>query len=303
MNKQHGDADLDTPRLIGYARTSDHEPFLDMQIVALRSAGCDRIFEEETRTSQERRALTRLLAALQSGDVLVVTALDRVAQSAGHLLELVADLQRRGVHFRSLGDPIDTTSPQLELMLAVLRSAARLDGAVRSERTRVGIKVAQAQGKLLGNPGLREKRPEAIKAVSEARDKLYLDELVSTADTWLPVVQRLRPQHSWDNVVLTLNRQGQSWTGERLRRAVHRMVREQRADADLLARSPRRAAEDRPMKLVAAVAIADPGLSLRQIATQLDQMGESPTRGGRKWQASSIRHLLNEAYRFGLIPR
>jgi hypothetical protein len=114
-------------------------------------------------------------------------------------------------------------------------------------------------------------------------------------------VRQLRPQHSWDNVVQVLNRRGYDWTVERLRRAVHRMVREKLAEPDLLARSPRRAPEDRLMKLVAAITIADPNLSLRQIAAQLDQMGEKPARGGRKWQASSVRALLDEAHRFGLV--
>ncbi|MBV7522706.1 recombinase family protein, partial [Ensifer sp. ENS12] len=85
--------------------------------------------------------------------------------------------------------------------------------------------------------------------------------------------------------------------------AVHRLVREKLAEKDLLARSPRRAPEDHLMKLVAAIAIADPDLSLRDIAAQLDQMGERPVRGGKKWQPSSVRDLLDEAHRFGLIRR
>ncbi len=85
-----------------------------------------------------------------------------------------------------------------------------------------------------------------------------------------------RPKHSRDNVVRVLNRRGHDWTVERLRRAVHCMVREELAEPDLLVRSPRRAAQDHLMKLVAAIAIADPSLSLRDIAGQLDQMGSGP---------------------------
>ncbi|CVI25124.1 hypothetical protein AGR4A_pAt10503 [Agrobacterium tumefaciens str. B6] len=55
------------------------------------------------------------------------------------------------------------------------------------------------------------------------------------------------------------------------------------------------------MKLVAAIAIADPSLSLRDIAGQVDQIGERPARGGRKWRPSSVRHPLDEAQRLGLI--
>jgi hypothetical protein len=94
--------------------------------------------------------------------------------------------------------------------------------------------------------------------VSRAREKIYLDELISSAQTWLPTVRQLRPKHSWDNVVRVLNRRGHDWTVERLRRAVHRMVREKLADPELLARSPRRAPEDHLMKLVAAIAIPIP---------------------------------------------
>lgn len=99
------------------------------------------------------------------------------------------------------------------------------------------------------------------------------------------------------------NRCGHDWTVERLRRAVHRMVREKLAEPELLARSPRHAPEDHLMKLVAAIAIADPELSLRGIAAQLDQIGERPARGGRKWLPSSVRDLLDEAHRFDLIRR
>lgn len=100
-----------------------------------------------------------------------------------------------------------------------------------------------------------------------------------------------------------LNRRGHDWTVERLRRAVHRVVREKLAEKELLARSPRRAPENHLMKLVAAIAIADPHLSLRDIAAQLDQMGELPARGGKRWLPSSVRDLLDEAHRFGLIRR
>ncbi|MBB2688454.1 UNVERIFIED_ORG: DNA invertase Pin-like site-specific DNA recombinase [Rhizobium etli] len=289
-------------RLIGYARVSTDEQVHDAQLDELRAAGCDRIHQEHgSGASRARPVLTRLLAELSAGDVLIVVRLDRLARSVSHLLSVIEDLEARGVHFRSIRDPIDTSTPQGMFSLQVLGAVAQLERALIAERTKAGIKAAKARGKLPGNPGLRERRPEAIKAISQAREKLYLDELIASAQTWLPMVRQLRPQHSWDNVVRVLNRRGHDWTVERLRRAVHRMVREKLAEKELLARSPRRAPEDYLMKLVAAIAIADPNLSLRDIAAQLDQMGERPVRSGRKWQPSSVRVLLDEAHRFGLI--
>lgn len=114
--------------------------------------------------------------------------------------------------------------------LQVLGAVAQLERALIAERTKSGMTAAKARGKHVGNPGLRERRPEAVRAVSAARERAYLDELISSAQTWLPIVHQLRSQHNWDNVVRILNRRGHDWTVERLRRAVHRMVRQKLAD-------------------------------------------------------------------------
>ncbi|WFU92114.1 recombinase family protein (plasmid) [Rhizobium sp. CC1099] len=289
-------------RLIGYARVSTDDQLNDAQIDELRAAGCHRIHQEHgSGASRARPILTKLLRELVAGDALVVVRLDRLARSVSHLLNVIEDLEKRGVHFRSLRDPIDTSTPQGMFSLQVLGAVAQLERALIAERTKAGMAAAKARGRLAGNPGLRERRPEAVRAISAARNRAYLDEVISSAQTWLPTVRQLRPQHSWDNVVRILNRKGHDWTVERLRRAIHRMVREKLAEPELLGRSPRRPPEDNLMKLVAAIAIADPDLSLREIAAQLDQMHERPPRGGRKWQPSSVRALLDEARRFGLF--
>ena len=243
----------------------------------------------------------KLLKELLAGDVLVVVRLDRLARSVSHLLDVIEDPEKRGVHFRSLRDPIDTSTPQGMFSLQVLGAVAQLERALIAERTKSGMKAAKARGRLAGNPGLRERRPDAIRAISAARDRAYLEELLVSVQTWLPAVRKLRPQHSWDDTVRILNNRGHDWTVERLRRAVHRLVRERLAEPELLARTPRRATQDHLMRLVAGIAIADPDLSLRDIAAQLDQMRERPPRGGRKWQASSVKMLLDEARKLGLI--
>lgn len=160
--------------------------------------------------------MTRLLGDLAAGDVLVVVRLVRLARSASHLLQVIEDLEERGVHFRSIRDPIDTFTPQGMFSLQVLGAVAQLERALIAERSKAGIKAAKARGKLPGSLGLRERRPEAIKALSKAREKLYFDELISSAQTGLPMVKQLRPQYSWDNVIRVLNRRGHDWTVRRL---------------------------------------------------------------------------------------
>lgn len=82
---------------------------------------------------------------------------------------------------------------------------------------------------------------------------------------------------------------------------VVRLVRERLAAPELIKRAPRRPPEDRLMTLVAGIAIADPELTLREIASQLERMRERTPRGGHQWAASSVKHLLDRARRLGLI--
>ncbi|OJV01764.1 recombinase family protein [Nitrobacter sp. 62-23] len=288
-------------RLIGYARVSTEEQATDAQVDELRAAGCQILHQEHgSGASRARPVLARLMREIGVGDVLVVVRLDRLARSVSHLLAVIEDLEARGAHFRSLRDPIDTSTPQGMFSLQVLGAVAQLERALIAERTKAGMRAAKARGKLAGNPGLRERRPEAIRAASAARQRVYIGDLIASAPTWLPTVQRMRPQHSWDDVARVLNHKGQRWTVEKLRRAVHRLVRERMAAADLIKRSPRRPPEDRLMTLVAGIAIADPELSLRDIAAQLEKMRERTPRGGRQWAASSVKSLLDQARRLGL---
>lgn len=289
-------------RLIGYARVSTDEQATDAQVDELRAAGCQIIHQEHgSGASRARPVLARLMCEIGPGDVLVVVRLDRLARSVSHLLAVIEDLEGRQAHFRSLRDPIDTSTPQGMFSLQVLGAVAQLERALIAERTKAGMRAAKARGKIAGNPGLRERRPEAIRAASAARHKVYVGDLIASASAWLPIVRRMRPQHSWDDVVRVLNHRGQSWTMEKLRRAVHRLVQERMAEAELLRRSPRRPPEDRLMTLVAGIAIADPDLSLRDIAAQLERMRERTPRGGRQWAASSVKSLLDQARRLGLV--
>lgn len=101
--------------------------------------------------------------------MLVVVRLDPLARSISNLLQVIEDLEERGVRFRSIGDPIDTSSPQGMFSLQVLGAVAQLERALIAERTKAGIKAAKARGKLPGNPGLRKRRSEAIEALSKAQ--------------------------------------------------------------------------------------------------------------------------------------
>lgn len=289
-------------RLVGYARVSTDEQVTDPQLDELLAAGCGLIREEHASgASRSRPVLAALLKELRAGDILVVVRLDRLARSVSHLLNVIEELELKGAHFRSLRDPIDTSTPQGMFSLQVLGAVAQLERALISERTKAGMAAAKGRGRLPGNPGLRERRPEAIRAASRARRETYVADLIATADNWLPTVQRMRPHQSWDNVVRVLNGKGDAWTLERLRRAVHRLVSEGMAQPELLERAPRKNLDDHLMTLVAGIATAGPDLSLRDIASQLEKMRERTPRGGARWSASSVKSLLDQAARLGLV--
>lgn len=293
-------------RIIGYARVSTDDQATEAQEDELRAAGCTVIYREQASgASRARPELARLMAQIQPGDVLTVVRLDRLARSVSHLLDTVETIQSRGAYFRSLRDPIDTSTPQGMFSLQVLGAVAQLERALISERTRAGIAAARARGRQPGNPGLRRKDKNAIAKTAAARNQRHMAGLIASMNGWMPTVRRLRPERPWEDVVRVLNASANdydSWTPERLRRSVRRLVRARLADPDLLERAPPKKRHDRLLTVVAGIALANPDLSLRDIATQLKRMDERTPRGAEHWTASSVKHLLDRAQRQGLIP-
>ena len=97
--------------LVGYARVSTIDQNLDLQIDALRTAGCERIFSDRTSGARaDRPGLGEALAFARDGDLLVVWKLDRLSRSLSHLVETVQELERRGIGFRSLTEGLDTSN-------------------------------------------------------------------------------------------------------------------------------------------------------------------------------------------------
>ncbi len=99
--------------LIGYARVSTHEQNLDLQLDALKAAGCEKTFHDKISTlkeKEERKGLSEALAFLRPGDVLVVWKLDRLGRTLKELIELVDSFNKRGIGFKSLKETIDTTT-------------------------------------------------------------------------------------------------------------------------------------------------------------------------------------------------
>jgi DNA invertase Pin-like site-specific DNA recombinase len=292
-------------RLVGYARVSTEEQGTDPQRDELLAAGCDTIREEHASgTDRGRPVLACLLREIRPGETLVVVRLDRLARSVSHLLAVIEQLETNGAHFRSLRDPIDTTTPQGMFSLQVLGAVAQLERALIAERTKAGLQAARSRGRIGGNPGLRTGDPDAIRKVRAGRDAAHLAGVLARLDAWLPTVRRMRPDQPWGDVVRVLNRGNTAaWTAERLRRTVRRLVSEGIIEAQLLDRAQPQLGSDRLVRLVAGIAAAAPDRTLQQIASQLEAMRERTPRGGTRWHPSSIKHLLARAEGLGLAGR
>lgn len=138
--------------IVGYARASTDGQTLDAQQSALSAAGAERVFAEKISGAvTDRKALGRAIAALGTGDVLLVTRLDRLARSTRDLLNVLDAISKAGAGFRSLADAwADTTTPHGRLMLTVLGGLAEFERSLVLARTSEGRTRAKARGVRFG---------------------------------------------------------------------------------------------------------------------------------------------------------
>ncbi|EGB0327185.1 recombinase family protein [Salmonella enterica] len=157
---------------IGYIRVSTNDQNTDLQRNALISAECEQIFDDKmSGTKANRPGLKRALKRLQSGDTLVVWKLDRLGRSVKNLVGLISELHERGIHFQSLTDSIDTSTPMGRFFFHVMSALAEMERELIVERTNAGLAAARAQGRIGGRrPALH---PEQIVQIKRLVQKGY----------------------------------------------------------------------------------------------------------------------------------
>src|SRR6266550_4139913 len=140
--------------VIGYARVSTTDQNLDVQVSALRAAGCDVIRSEKRSgtTTAGREELRTVLEFLRKGDVLMVTRIDRLARSIGDLQDIVRAVKAKGASLKATEQPIDTTSAAGKAFLDMLGVFAEFETNLRKERQLEGIAKAKANGVYKGRP-------------------------------------------------------------------------------------------------------------------------------------------------------
>ena len=150
---------------IGYARVSTQDQNLDLQNDALKAAGCENIYTDKMSGAKKNRpGLEEILGFIRKGDTLVVWKLDRLGRSLKHLIQVLNQLDERGVYFKSIQESLDTSTPGGKLIFHVFGALAEFERDIIRERTMAGLAAARARGRKGGRPRkLSKKQVEMAK--------------------------------------------------------------------------------------------------------------------------------------------
>jgi DNA invertase Pin-like site-specific DNA recombinase len=164
---------------IGYSRVSTADQSLDMQLDALKAAGCEKIYEEKASGAEDDRIeLQKAMDALRPGDVFIVYKLDRLARSTIKLISTLDEIKKRGSEFVSLNDSIDTSTAAGKAFFGMLAVFAEFERNVIVERTKTGLAASRARGRNGGRSKTDRRKVE--KAL-----KLYDNQTHSVAEITL----------------------------------------------------------------------------------------------------------------------
>ncbi|MEZ5813841.1 MAG: recombinase family protein [Alphaproteobacteria bacterium] len=141
-------------RTIGYARVSTEDQHLDLQLNALKLAGCSAIFEDRgvSATAKQRPGFEQALSSLQAGDVFVVWKMDRAFRSLKNALDILEVFENRDIAFRCLTENIDTTTAMGKCMYQIRHAFSELERNLIRERTKAGMEAARKRGVQIGRP-------------------------------------------------------------------------------------------------------------------------------------------------------
>ena len=176
---------------VGYTRISTLDQNQDLQLDALKNAGCEKFFSDKASGAKsDRPGLNEALGFLRSGDCLVVWKLDRLGRNLKHLIEVVEDLKSKKIGFVSLQDGFDTTTSGGKFVFQIFGAMAEFERDIIRERTRAGLDAARARGRTGGRKEkLNATQIAALKTMYESK-KHSLGEICSTFGITKPTIYR-----------------------------------------------------------------------------------------------------------------
>lgn len=172
---------------IGYMRVSTPQQKFDSQQRALEHYGVDIIYKEyESGRKNSRSELNKALAHLKPGDTLVIFKLDRLSRGTKQLLNLLEEFDQKNIHFVSIQNNIDTTTPMGRFFFTVMGAFAEMEAELIRERVIAGLVAAKENGQKLGRP---PRTKEVKKAMSlYFNSNLSVPEIAKKCDLSVPTV-------------------------------------------------------------------------------------------------------------------
>lgn len=139
---------------IGYARVSTEDQNLNLQLDALKAAGCEKIFKDMgiSATSQKRVGFDAAMKQLKPSDTFIIWKMDRAFRSLRNAMDVLEALEEKQVEFVSLTDQIDTTTAMGKAMYHIRNAFSEFERSLISERTKEGLKASRKRGQILGRP-------------------------------------------------------------------------------------------------------------------------------------------------------
>lgn len=185
--------------LIGYARVSSSDQNLHLQIDELKKAGCSKIFSDKiSGMKKSRPGLDNALSYMRKDDTLVIWKLDRLGRSVNGLINLVEKLRQEGIHFQSITDGIDTSTPAGRFFFHVMASLAQMERELLIERTKAGLAAARERGRIGGR-----KRSMTASKVEAAKKLLYegmsAKDVADNLGVSIPTLYRWCPASEWSS--------------------------------------------------------------------------------------------------------
>ena len=180
---------------IGYARCSTDKQDLAAQKATLLHLGVaeDRIYTDHglTGTNRERPGFAQALAAVSAGDTLVVPKLDRLARSVPDARSIADELAKRGVRLALGASVYDPHDPMGKMFFNILATFAEFEADLIRMRTKEGMAVARAKGKLKGKkPKLSDRRQTELRRMYDTGD-YSISDLAELFDVSRPTVYRV----------------------------------------------------------------------------------------------------------------
>ncbi|HFK1476713.1 TPA: recombinase family protein [Bacillus paranthracis] len=152
--------------IFGYARVSTKKQSLDMQLDELKRYGCEEIItEKESGAKKDRKELQLLLSKLRKDDTLVVYKLDRLGRTMHQLVNLLQEFNKKGIHFVSIKDGIDTSTTMGRFLFHIFGAMAEMEREVINERVISGVAAAKARGREGGRK--KAHTPQQIQGMME----------------------------------------------------------------------------------------------------------------------------------------